>query len=90
MDKWIDSAHCGYRAHCDYCLGQKSWHRRQGQNFDMPTFSTCPWGETLTSGKERRAALIIQRVKDGTLTAQQAIDSLVALDIDVDTEVSQP
>ncbi len=89
MDTWIDSYHCESRRHCDFCLAWADWHKLMDERFEMPKFGSCPYGETLAAAKERRVAVVLQRVKDRKLTAQEAIDSLEALGIDVDLEVTE-
>ncbi len=59
-------------------------------SFTPPPLRRCPWGETFDGAREACAERTVQRVADGKITAQQAIDSLTALGIDVDLEVAEP
>lgn len=51
-----------------------------------PEGRRCPFGVTFEGARALRAQRVVQRVKDGVLTPQGAIDSLTALGIDVDLE----
>ena len=86
MDKWADTFHCTSRAHCDYCLGSAEWHKLVSEYMIMPKFGTCPYGETLSAGKERRADVIVARVAAGVLTAEQAETVATKLGLELDVQ----
>ncbi len=49
----------------------------------------CPFGMTFDGVRTDLVELVVRRIADRKITAQQAIDSLTALGIDVDVEVAK-
>jgi len=78
---WVESAHCRYRVHCDYCLGDEQWHQSIGATlgYEMPAFGTCPYGMTLAAARQNRLDLIATRVADGLITPEQGYAAAVKL-----------
>ncbi len=97
---WTDSPACRVRPiHCDWCRyvpGRPAEYATPGwvfpdidNRFTPPPGGICPFGQTFEGARQARAQRVVQRVVDRQIAAQEAIDSLAALGIDVDMEVTE-
>ena len=78
---WINSAHCRYQVHCDYCLANEAWRQSIAANlgYEMPPAGTCPYGMTLAVAKRKRLDLIGKRIADGLVTPEHGYEVAVKL-----------
>ncbi|KKL64477.1 hypothetical protein LCGC14_2164640 [marine sediment metagenome] len=90
METWTETYHCESRSHCDFCLDGKRWYKLLSDRFVMPKQGTCPFGETLAAAKARRVDVLVSRVKNGSVSLEEALVTAESLGMDLERAPDEP